>query len=40
MINSEVLAALGWINTNHQFCDITACKVSEDEFCNRAERIK
>ena len=27
-----------WINTNHQFCDITACKVSKDEFCNRAER--
>lgn len=27
-----------WISTNHQFCDITACKVSEDEFCNRAER--
>lgn len=27
-----------WINTNHQFCDITACKVSKDEFCNKAER--
>ena len=27
-----------WISANHQFCDITACKVSEDEFCNRAER--
>lgn len=27
-----------WISVNHQFCDITANKVSKNDFCSFAER--